>query len=215
VLARTAKRVAASAGLALAAAVGLCEIVHFAAHRASGAPPGGGTCAVLVLGYPSERDGSAHPVQRLRVEAGVSAYREHACSRIVVSGGAVENPHVEAESMARIARELAVPPDDLVVEDRARSTWENVGCGLAHLEGFDRLFVASDALHAHRGLRYLCRQRPALCDRAYAVGGYEAFSLLWWKLPAALYELRARIRDLAIYERNETANTATCPADGA
>jgi vancomycin permeability regulator SanA len=208
---RATRRLLSGLTAALVAAVGLVETAHWAAQGNRGADSDTGTCAVLVLGYPSEPDGSVHPVQRLRVAAGVEAYRTHACSRIVLSGGAVQTGHVEAETMARIARELAVPASDLVLEDQARSTWENVGCGLRRLGGFDRIFVASDSLHARRGVRYLCRQAPDLCARTFAAGGYESFALLWWKLPAALYELRARVRDRVFYERNEEANAAACP----
>jgi len=208
------KRLAAIAALAIAAALASTELAYWIGFRASAKESGEGSCAVLVLGYPSEADGRPHPVQRLRVEAGVAAYRAHACSRIVLSGGAVRNRHVEAVSMARVARELGVPAGDVVIEDRAHNTWENVGCGAPHLAGFDRVFVASDSLHAHRGRRYLCRQQPDLCDRAFAVGGYSPLSLVWWKVPSALYELRAWIRDVTVYEREGAKSSPPCPGEG-
>jgi vancomycin permeability regulator SanA len=150
-----------------------------------------------VLGYPARSDGEPHPVQRERVGAGVLAYRRHGCERIVLSGGAVHNGHVEADAMARIARELGVPGEALVLERSARNTFENVALGAPLLAGYDTLYIASEPLHGRRARRYLCRQSPALCPRAALAAAYRPFDRIWWKLPAALYELRAWLRDLA------------------
>ncbi len=209
------KRVALVVALALAAIAGTAELAYWLAAHLAATGAEGGSCAVLVLGYPNDSDGSPGPIQRLRVEAGVAAYRAHGCSRLVVSGAAVHNRYVEAESMARLASELGVPASDVVVEDRARSTWENVGCSVASLRGLERIFVASDSLHALRGRRYLCRQQPELCERAWAVGDDPPVSLLWWKVPAALYELRAWARDRLIHEREPASNAVPCPEAGA
>jgi vancomycin permeability regulator SanA len=171
------------------------EGAYWLGWQLSGSGPRTGTCAVLVLGYPSGNDGSVDPVQTLRVGAAVDAFREHGCDRLVLSGGAIANPYVEADAMAAIARELGVPDDRIVLERAARDTWENVALSLPSLDGYDTLYVASDGLHAHRGRRYLCRQRPDLCARSFAVAGYHPFELLWWKVPASLWELRAFVRD--------------------
>ena len=192
---------------ALAIAISLV-LIAFAAAEASYAiaaalaepADGAGSCRLLVLGSPSRDDGAPHPVQELRVSAAVAAFRDQGCERMVLSGGAVGNDVVEAETMAALARALGVPSDALVVEGRARNTWENVGYSLAHLEGADRILIVSDSLHVLRGRRYLCRQRPELCDRVRTVGAYRPLAGLWWKLPASLHELGAWIRDRLLHE---------------
>jgi uncharacterized SAM-binding protein YcdF (DUF218 family) len=189
----------------------LAEAAYWLGYRAAQDTGGFGSCVVLIPGYPSSSDGYPHPVQRLRVEAGYSAYQANRCSRIVLSGGAVKNTHVEAESMAEIARALGVPERNLIIEARARTTWENIGCSQPYLRGYDRILVVSDSLHVHRAKRYACRQDKALCSRIYAIGTYPPLALLWWKLPAAAHELLAWIRDLVIYERTGNNNAATCP----
>ncbi len=180
----------------------LSECAFWLGSETADALPRQGSCGVLVLGYPARDDGSAHPVQVLRVKVGVEAFRERGCQRLVLSGGAVANEYVEADVMSRLASGLGVPREEIVAEREARSTWENVALSIPLLTGYDTIYVASDSLHAYRGRRYLCKQRPDLCPRAVAIGGYHPFELLWWKVPASLWELRAWLRDM-VAEREE------------
>jgi uncharacterized SAM-binding protein YcdF (DUF218 family) len=118
--------------------------------------------------------------------------RAFQCGTLVLSGGAAHNAFVEADAMAEIARQLGVADDRIVPERRARDTWENVAFSLPVLEGRGALYVVSEALHARRGARYLCEQRPDLCARVQPVA---APLPLWWKAPAAAYELWKWLRD--------------------
>jgi uncharacterized SAM-binding protein YcdF (DUF218 family) len=187
--------VAGIAALALGA-----EAVFWLGSTLAVQPAVAGRCAVLVLGYPSRADGSPDPTQRVRVAAGVGAWRRNHCERIVISGGAAHNASVEAEVMAQLAREAGVPAAQIATEDRAQNTWQNVEFSLPFLDGFEHLFVASDTLHAYRGKRYLCRQRPAWCGRVAVAPAYEPFARPWWKIGAVLYELHAWVRDRLAYE---------------
>ena len=175
------------------------ESVFWLGSTFAARPAVAGDCAVLVLGYPSRADGSPDPTQRARITAGVDAYRRNRCERIVISGGAAHNASIEAEVMARLASEQGVPAAAIVLESRAQNTWQNVAYSLPFLDGFEHLFVASDTLHAYRGRRYLCRQRPALCDRVAVAPAYEPFARPLWKIGAVLYELHAWIRDRLVY----------------
>lgn len=80
------------------------------------------SCAVLVLGYSSNANGTVSKVARFRVEEGVRLYRALGCSTLAFSGAAVRNEHVEAESMAAFAGQLNVPEKEMVIEGSARST---------------------------------------------------------------------------------------------
>lgn len=191
------------ASLVLCVILLVTETAYWIGCRFSQDTGGTGNCAVLVLGYPTQDDGSFHPIQRLRVEAGVATYQTNHCTRIVLSGGAVANNYVEAKSMAEIARTLGVPDHDIVIEDHARTTWENIQYSLPSLEQYDRIFIASDSLHVHRGKRYICRQTPSLCPKIFVTGYNPPIELFWWKIPSAVHELYSWIRDLIIYERTE------------
>jgi uncharacterized SAM-binding protein YcdF (DUF218 family) len=154
---------------------------------------------VLVPGFPAQRDGTPHALQRLRVEAGVATLRARDCARIVLSGGAVSNPYVEADVMAQVARELGVAPDRIVLERKAANTWENVAFAEPLLAGYDAVFVASDSLHALRAVRYRCKQEPSRCAGTFAVSIGSPLRGFVWKIPGALYELRAYVRDALVY----------------
>ena len=166
-------------------------------------------CAVLVLGYPTNADGTVSPVERFRVEAGVKVYREYQCGKLVLSGAAVRNEHVEAESMAKLAKSLGVPDESIVLERSARSTWENVGCTARLLPFKDRVLVVSDSLHAKRAVRYACRQDPRLCER-FVAAGVAPPADAFWSDAAAANELRVFVRDFLFYRSGAVANSATC-----
>lgn len=169
-----------------------------------------GNCAVLVLGYPAEDDGSLSPMQRVRVEAGVKAYRARHCQKLVLSGGAVANQYLEAEPMASFAQELGVAKDHIVVEGSARNTWENIGCSLPYLKNVASITIASDRLHAKRAKRYLCRQQPFLCEQVDIMATQLPWSLIGWKVLAVLHEFAAGTRDLIFYT-GDADYPALCP----
>lgn len=191
----------------------LAQLAYWLGSRPASDRTDSGSCAVLVAGFPANADGSLHPMQRMRVEVGVTAYRNHACDRLIVSGAAVHNEHVEAEAMAVFAGELGIPKTHLIIEGRGRNTWQNISCSLPYLENHERIFIASDNLHMHRAKRYLCRQKPSWCNRIHVIGDYLPLSLVGWTVPLAIKELKNWLRDLAIYERSVSGNAPSCPAD--
>lgn len=50
----------------------LSQLAYWLASRPAPAGADPGNCAVLVAGFPANPDGSLHPMQRMRVEVGVS-----------------------------------------------------------------------------------------------------------------------------------------------
>ncbi len=175
------------------------ESFDWAASTMAANPPKGKTCTVLVLGYPSKNDGTPDPVQELRVSNGVKAYRNNSCSQIVFSGSAVANQIVEAATMAKLASRDGVPSNRIRMETQARNTWENIKRSMPFLEKYDSILIASDSLHAQRGRRYLCKQRPDLCDQAFVTAEYRPFDHWWWKIAIALNELFSWGRDIWLF----------------
>ena len=57
-------------------------------------------CA-LVCGYHAKEDGSPTDVMKKRVEKAVELWKERKVRYLLLSGGAVANPHVEAEVMKK------------------------------------------------------------------------------------------------------------------
>ncbi|MBI3553288.1 MAG: YdcF family protein [Elusimicrobia bacterium] len=180
---------------ALLAVLALPEAAYWLGSRAAAAVPPPGDCAVLVLGFPTKKDGSPSSLQRYRVATGVDLFRAQRCDLMVLAGGSPHSPFVEAETMSRLAFEAGIPKDQLVLEPRSRNTWENIAYSLPRLEKKPRVFLVSDALHIHRAKRYWCRQRPDLCANAYPATRYLPLRLYAMKWVGLLAESWSFVRD--------------------
>jgi uncharacterized SAM-binding protein YcdF (DUF218 family) len=179
--------------------IGGSELADWMASNIAANPSVRRNCAVLVLGYPSHEDGSPDPVQVQRVSAGVQADRLHHCEKMILSGGAVKNSIVEAQTMAQLASKLGMSSSELMLEPQARNTWENIKFSIIKLEKYDQVLIVSDSLHAQRGRRYLCKQRSDLCDRTFVAVKYQPFHQWWRKIPFALHALFAWLRDSILF----------------
>jgi uncharacterized SAM-binding protein YcdF (DUF218 family) len=179
--------------------IGCSELADWMASRFVAQPPSGKNCAILVLGYPSKSDGQPSSVQIARVSEGNNSYQQYHCGMIVFSGGAVKNQIVEAQIMSAIAKSLGVPSTRMILETKAQNTWENIKFSTSFVEKYDNILIVSDNLHAQRGRRYLCKQRPDLCDRTFVAVRYRPLYQWLWKIHAALYELFAAVRDLILF----------------
>lgn len=136
--------------------------------------------AVVVLGAALTEAGAAGPALRRRLAHGVEVWKQRDASYLLVSGGIVGPPPAEAEVMRALAIELGVPPERIVVEDRARNTFENaVYSGRIFRErGWRRLAVVTDAFHMPRALFVFRRLGlPVLGD---PVPGRYGLSRLGW-----------------------------------
>lgn len=167
-------------------------------------PPstGGGPAeAVIVLGYPRDRRGRVHPRQRWRTRIAVRSLTPDSDGLLVFTGFARPGGRSEAGVMADIARrELGFPADRIVLEERARSTWENIARSLPHVEDAGVIKIASEPIHARRARRYLAQQRPDLMPRVVRADDYR-FGEQWYRKPwLAVREVFSSVqarRDLA------------------
>lgn len=80
---------------------------------------------IVVLGNPADADGNPSPTQLARVTEAVHEYERGVAPRMIVTGGAVANDHVEAQVMARTAEAQGVPASAVVTEPDARDTIQN------------------------------------------------------------------------------------------
>lgn len=90
-----------------------------------------------------------------RLLEGISIYRRHPGSRLVLSGGD-NQPEPHAEILARIARDLGVPERDMVLQQGSRNTGEEVA-RLVEMLGTDGLVVVTSAAHMSRTLFWFNR----------------------------------------------------------
>jgi uncharacterized SAM-binding protein YcdF (DUF218 family) len=180
------------------------EWVHWKASRRylGPAPAPGGSEAVIVLGCPSRRNGQPRAVQRWRCQIAARSADPGRATQMIFTGAADGDGPSEAAVMSGYARDvLGVPGDRMVLETRARSTWQNVAYTLPFTENADAIKIASDPLHAARARRYLRAQRPDLAPRVRAAADYRLGDHIGLKVATAAYELvrvfAVRVRRLA------------------
>lgn len=159
------------AGLALLAAV-LVMMGIQAGHR-----PTEGDCTVIVLGCQVSRDGSPTVMLDDRIEAAYRYLSEHPESRCVASGGQNDNEPISEASCIRntlVAR--GIHPDRIYLEDRSRSTEENLtfSAELIRKEGLPtRVAIASDNFH---------QLRAAVWARRGGLDPWSIGCVTWWPL---------------------------------
>lgn len=181
--------------------VGIVAAAELATWRVSLRPPAltrDGRCAVIVLGYPSARDGGLHPIQKWRTKIAVRTLDQVDDGWLIFSGGLTRAAkESEAAVMARYAVSvLGVSRETVTLEEHARSTWDNVLYSLPLVEagGADQIAIASDPFHAEKARRYVAAQSPEMMDKIVSAAGYRVGERWWLKLASAAYYLALRAR---------------------
>jgi uncharacterized SAM-binding protein YcdF (DUF218 family) len=115
--------------------------------------------AIIVLGYPADRDGNPSPDQLSRVTEGVQEYQRGVAPRLILSGGAVANQYVEAHVMARSAEAQGLPISAIEIEPEARDTIQNLCYAerIMKAHGWRSAEVVSSAYHLPRARILLSR----------------------------------------------------------
>jgi uncharacterized SAM-binding protein YcdF (DUF218 family) len=114
---------------------------------------------VLVLGCPLAA------LHRWRVRIAVRS-TDPSRARFVFSGAAVRSTLSEAQMMANYAvLSLGVPADNVVLEDQARTTVENIANSIPLMVDAPAIKIASNTYHARRARRILRDQSPELATR--------------------------------------------------
>lgn len=153
------------------------------------------TIAVVVLGWRADADGTPSDILRWRVEAGVAEWRRHNDAVVIVTGGAVANAVAEGPVMAQLALELGVPASQILVDDTAADTWENVARAHELASAASSVVLISDRLHARRGRRYWLAQFPGDRSRV-SVGEVSGAARWYWPVFSAAYETVVWTADL-------------------
>ena len=111
--------------------------------------------AIVVMGA-AQYDGRPSRVFAARLDHAIALYFAGVAPRLVMTGGKAEGDRTtEAAAGRAYAIELGVPPEDIIVEDRSRTTLESIRAVARVLEASDApsaVFV-SDRPHMLRVLR--------------------------------------------------------------
>ena len=167
------------------------EAVHWRASRRLTHCDRPGSEAVVVLGHRNRHAERANALNRWRVRAGLRSIDRRARSSRVVFCGTSYNGETpsEASLMARYAVGERGFAGAVVLEDRSRSTWENVANAIPLIEDVERIKFVSNPLHAQRARLYLRQQRPDLACRVVRAADYRVGEWALLKPMFAVYGL--------------------------
>ena len=144
---------------------------------------------IIVLGYPTNSDGSASPVERMRVLEGVREYRRGKAPALIMTGGAAHNKYIEAATMADYAIAQGVPARAILREEKAQNTiqnaWYSVQMMQAH--GWRSAEVVSSRSHLPRASLIFAR-----FPVEYAMHGAPNTDGIGWFYDCAAFVSEAR-----------------------
>jgi hypothetical protein len=202
-LARAAAVVAAGAG----AVVAVTELVHLwlvghdddsvgddGAGGIGGRPlPAGTPGVIVVLGLPGTNP-ALRAAQRWRVDQALQLWRSGGWERVVFTGGAVRSAESEAAQMAALAVRSGLDEAAVVLDERSRSTWENVVEASRLVGDADVVAIMSDGLHAARARTYWRDQQGPAAPRLVLGHRHRPFRHLWIRVPSTAVEVLHRIK---------------------
>ena len=102
--------------------------------------------AIIIPGYPFDPEGKMNAIYRMRLAWAFELYETGRTQYIILSGGAVHSPYVEAEIFAMYLMGKGIPADKLILEPNAEHSMENVfySMEIAEKYGFEKIAVATD-----------------------------------------------------------------------
>jgi hypothetical protein len=128
--------------------------------KSNGQADDGGTHIIVVLGVPAKADGRPSEGMRARIEQGYREALRDPKAKILVTGSAVGNSHVEAEVMARGLLDKGIDKKRIIIEPQALITLSNASRGWLLLQKalpkappISRMVVVAEPFHAARSLR--------------------------------------------------------------
>lgn len=148
---------------------------------------------IVVLGGPPS-------ALKRRTAQGIRLFHAGRAGALLVTGRG-RKPFVEAEAMSAQARAAGVPAECIVVEDRARSTWENAAYAapIMRAYGWRRALIVTDPPHLPRAL--LAFQSQGIDASGSAAVGWQdeplptRLAYLWHEaLGLAWYAVLALVR---------------------
>lgn len=143
--------------------------------------------AAIVLGA-AVYDDTPSPVFLERIQHGVNLYQKGLVKKLIFTGGRDPFDKMSESQVARDkALELGVPAEDVLVEERSRTTWENLkyAAPLAAEHRLGTVLIVSDPIHMRRAISMARHQ------------GYTAYSS---PTPTSMYRSRKARHEFILSE---------------
>ena len=116
---------------------------------------------IIVLGAHVTEQGKASNALRQRTLQAVKLYKRGLAAKIITTGGIGTFSPAEARVAADLAIARGVPENDVLLEDKSRSTWENAtnAAQICRAHGWQRVIIVSEPYHLFRARANFRRQK--------------------------------------------------------
>lgn len=107
--------------------------------------------AVIVPGASVYRSGKLSPVLRQRMEGAIRYLAAHKGTKLILSGHAIPHGYNETVPMLDFARRNAIPAEDIILDEKGRSTYVTLlNCRRSY--PYRRILIVSQDYHLPRAL---------------------------------------------------------------
>ncbi len=107
--------------------------------------------AVIVPGASVFRSGKLSPVLRQRMDGALKYLHEHKGVKLILSGHAIPHGYNETGPMLDYARKNSIPPEDILVDEKGRSTYVTL-LNIHRNFQYRKLLIVSQEFHLPRAL---------------------------------------------------------------
>lgn len=163
--------------------------------------------AIIVPGYPFTPNGKMNMIHKMRLHWAVELYNTGVTKNIIVSGGAVHTPYVEAEIYALYLEEMGIDPAAIHIESRAEHSLENVyyGMELAKELGFESVAVATDLFQS--GMLHILGKRHDVKMEFLPANMGFIISKRWKSFTGQIDHMQAFVEDFVPLKEREDKKT--------
>lgn len=129
---------------------------------------------IVVLGAPTEEDGSASFVQKQRCQKAFDVFETEKKSTVITMGAAVANSFIEAITMRSLLLNNGMMESDVMVEKNTASTREQILLIKKWMNQYspNKVTIVSDSMHILR-IKMLCKLARLDKDKlSFAGSGY-------------------------------------------
>lgn len=99
------------------------------------------------------------PLLAARITRGIEIYQKNPGSKLIMSGGQGPGEDIlEAEAMAEYAINLGIPKEDIIIENKSRTTNENLRFSYALMKPNSKFCIVTNSYHVYRALVLAKRQ---------------------------------------------------------
>src|SRR5699024_6037840 len=93
------------------------------------------------------------PLLAARINRGIEVYRRNPGSKIIMSGGQGPDEEIpEAVAMAKYAEEEGIPKQDIIVEDKSKTTRENLIFSHRLIKSDSHFAIVTNSYYVYRDI---------------------------------------------------------------